>query len=307
VRFYDVDPETLGPDLVSLEATLEAGARVVVAGPLYGVPVDWRPLDDLAHRYGAVVIEDAAQGHGSLSSGLLPGSSGDLAVLSFGRGKGWTGGAGGALLVRSEAAHMLSSSVGHVASADSDGITILIKSFAQWAFGRPGLYAIPSAMPWLGLGETRYRDPLPVTRMCRRAATLTLGTREASLREAEHRPSGADLLRSGFEEAGLIPDPVRLVSPPGGTVPGYLRLPVLLPRGITGFHSLRRAKALGLASGYPRALSELAPLQPFHADTASTCPGAELLVKRLVTVPTHSHIRAATRQEIIREMDLYRA
>ncbi len=60
---------------------------------------------------------------------------------------------------------MLSSSVGHVASTDSDGITILIKSFAQWAFGRPALYAIPSAMPWLGLGETHYRDPLPVTQM----------------------------------------------------------------------------------------------------------------------------------------------
>ena len=50
----------------------------------------------------------------------------------------------------------------------------------------------------------------------------------------------------------------------------------------------------------------LAPLQAFHADRDSTYPGAQLLVKRLVTVPTHSHIRASNRKQIVREMDLYR-
>ena len=74
-------------------------------------------------------------------------------------------------------------------------------------------------------------------------------------------------------------------------MPGYLRLPVLLPDGISGFPSVRRANALGIARGYPAPLMDLAPLQPFHVGAASAFPGAERLVQELVTLPTHSLMR----------------
>ncbi|MDQ3556896.1 MAG: DegT/DnrJ/EryC1/StrS family aminotransferase, partial [Gemmatimonadota bacterium] len=68
LALYDVDPQTLAPDPASLERALEGGARVVVASPLYGVPIDWEAVDGLAAFHGAVVIEDAAQGHGTVRS-----------------------------------------------------------------------------------------------------------------------------------------------------------------------------------------------------------------------------------------------
>ncbi|MET0399208.1 MAG: DegT/DnrJ/EryC1/StrS family aminotransferase, partial [Longimicrobiaceae bacterium] len=100
VALYDVDPGTLAPDPESLERVLAAGARTVVAGPLYGVPLEWDTLRGAAGRHGALLVEDAAQGHGASWHGRPLGSLGDLSVLSFGRGKGWTGGRGGALLAR---------------------------------------------------------------------------------------------------------------------------------------------------------------------------------------------------------------
>jgi dTDP-4-amino-4,6-dideoxygalactose transaminase len=108
VRLYDLEPRTLGPDLASLEAALQAGARVVVAGPLYGIPLDWGPVQEIVRRYGAVLVEDAAQAHGCRNGVREAGMTGDLSVLSFGRGKGWTGGAGGALLVRDAALDVIS-------------------------------------------------------------------------------------------------------------------------------------------------------------------------------------------------------
>ncbi|HEX8361985.1 MAG TPA: DegT/DnrJ/EryC1/StrS family aminotransferase, partial [Longimicrobium sp.] len=94
VALYDVDPASLAPDPASLERVLAAGARLVVVAPLYGIPVDWPALERLATVYGARLIEDAAQGHGASLGGRALGSLGEMSVLSFGRGKGWTGGGG---------------------------------------------------------------------------------------------------------------------------------------------------------------------------------------------------------------------
>jgi dTDP-4-amino-4,6-dideoxygalactose transaminase len=47
IVLYDLDPDTLGPDLDSLRHALAAGARVVVISPLYGMPVDWAEIEAL--------------------------------------------------------------------------------------------------------------------------------------------------------------------------------------------------------------------------------------------------------------------
>ncbi len=231
--------------------------------------------------------------------------AGDLSVLSFGRGKGWTGGAGGALLVRNtELDTGFAAAVG-AESGDRGGMVLLLKTLAQWALGRPSLYGLPSAIPWLGLGETHYRQPTPVVPMGRRAAALALGTREASLIEAAHRLTAAEALLNTLDAAELTPDPVRTVTPGHDAVPGYLRLPVLLPDGISGFTSVGRAKALGIAPGYPIPLAGLAPLQPFHAGAPPAYPGAARLAQSLVTLPTHGLVRADDRDGIVRELASY--
>ena len=185
---YDVDPGTLSPDLDSLTAALTAGARLVVVTSLYGVPVQWRAVLECAAAVGAAVIEDAAQGFGASWLGRPLGSLGAVSVLSFGRGKGWTGGRGGALLARGRAPP--SAANGNGAGLWRE-VEVLALAAAQWAFARPAAYGLPAALPWLGLGETRYRDPVAPRPLPRAAAGLLLrgfpdAQREAA--ERNHRP-----------------------------------------------------------------------------------------------------------------------
>jgi len=160
IRLYDLDPNTLGPDLDSLARVLDRGTRVVVVAPLYGFPVDWASMDGVLALHDAVAIEDAAQGYQARWRGRPLGTLGPMSVLSFGRGKGWTGGAGGALLLRGTGARDVAR-----LSLDRRGLLdelrVLGMLTAQWLFGRPEIYWLPTAVPWLGLGETIYRDPTP--------------------------------------------------------------------------------------------------------------------------------------------------
>ena len=281
VSFYDLDPNTLAPEPESLERALAAGARVAVIAPLYGVPVDWDSLVSLASRFDASLIEDAAQGHGALWNGRRLGSMGRLAVLSFARGKGWTGGHGGALL-RNHSEY-----ADHPVPAENEFVDEAANTlglFAQWILGRPEVYGIPRAIPALGLGETVYRAPRTLTTIDRSAAMALLETEQDAEREASVRRTNADeLLRAITGNHKLKP-----VSVPSGGTAGYLRLPVRAPRGMQTFESPSRAGVLGIAPSYPSVLSELPQLAGQRAGEAGSFPGARTLVRELVTLPTHS-------------------
>ncbi|PYO66355.1 MAG: hypothetical protein DMD69_13875 [Gemmatimonadetes bacterium] len=223
IALYDVDPWTLAPDLESVTATLAEGARVVVVAPLFGIPVDWDAIERCLAAFGALAIEDAAQGQGALWRGSPLGSHGALSVLSFGRGKGWTGGRGGALLMRRFPLD------GHLATARSPGLShelaALGSATAQSLLGRPALYRLPAAIPFLHLGETRYRAPSAPRGMTRAAAallerTLPLATREAAVRKANAEallariPPDSRVRAAPRRHPGVSHDPRR---PPTGT------------------------------------------------------------------------------------------
>lgn len=285
VKFYDLDPNTLGPEPESLDRVMREGARVIVIAPLYGVPVDWDSLSSLASRHGALLIEDAAQGHGAALKGRPLGSIGRLAVLSFARGKGWTGGHGGALLRNHNeyAEHPVLAESGLVEEAANT-----IGVIAQWMLGRPEVYGIPHAIPALGLGETVYRAPGRLTTIDRAAAMVLLDTEREADGEALVRRSNADtLLRTIAENPRL-----KSISLPAGATAGYLRLPVRAPRGMRSFERPSQALTHGMAPSYPSVLAELPQLAKRSDAGSESFPGARTLVKELVTAPTHSLLTA---------------
>jgi dTDP-4-amino-4,6-dideoxygalactose transaminase len=290
---YDLDPETLSPDLESLERVLSAGARVAVIAPLYGMPVDWGALEGLANRHGTILIEDAAQGHGAAWRRKALGTIGEISTLSFGRGKGWTGGAGGAVLVRG--ASSFDSSALRDVAAGREANTI-VGLLAQWTLGRPAVYGIPHSIPALGLGETTFHPPVAPTTVPRSAAAAVLGAIESSRSEAAKRRENAQwfLERIPGEER------VRTVRPISDATPGYLRLPIRVRGGIGGFDDSARAMALGVAQSYPRSLAELAPKR---VGAERSWPGADELARDIVTLPTHSRLIAVERDEILRMIE----
>jgi perosamine synthetase len=299
IALYDVDPTTLAPDVDSLRATLAHGARVVVVSPLYGTPVDWRPIDQCAREFGAFVVEDAAQGNGATWQDRPVGSHGQLSVLSFGRGKGWTGGCGGALLARGGATGWLDDLTVERAVAPSV-VDTLVHAAAQWAFGRPETFAVPASIPWLHLGETRYSNPTPLRDMPRVAAAMLLNSQALAVREVEVRRANAAALYAGI----VSMHHVRGGGPIAGAMPGHLRYPVRLSRGMESFPDIRRAARLGIARGYPTTLAALASVQEQLNPTpgAPGLRGAEELVRTLVTLPTHSLVTADDREEILQQL-----
>ena len=302
IRFYDVNPETLSPDLESLANVLARGARIVVIAPLYGMPVDWDAVDALLGRHDAIAVEDAAQGYQAKWRGRPVGSLAPLSVLSFGRGKGWTGGAGGALLLRGLGAY--GGLEGRISERQSvaDELHVLLRLIAQWALGRPRSYALPAAIPWLELGETIYHDPTPPRLMTRTAAACLRALRAAADREASaRRANGLEIVQA--IERGTQ---VRTIRTCVNADPGFLRLPVRLARGLAGFEDPARAVRLGVLPGYPRVLAALPQVWPLLETDGERWPGGEELARTLFTVPTHSLLTAHERNELIRLLREYR-
>jgi perosamine synthetase len=295
IALYDVNPVTLAPDLASLTATLAEGARIVVVAPLYGMPVDWDAIEQCVATFGALAIEDAAQGHGACWRGRPLGSLARLSVLSFSRGKGWTAGRGGALLVRGNVPVV----DGTPPECGSMGeVTVALAALAQSALGRPETYGLPAAIPWLHLGETRYREPEEPHAMSRTAAALLERTLPLATREAEaRRGNAAGLLgRLGSRSAA------RPIAPLGGGTPGFLRLPVRLARGLDALADRSLARRLGVAAGYPTTLAALPQVRQ-RLVGAGRWPGSEDLVRQLVTLPTHSLVSAADREGLLRLLE----
>jgi dTDP-4-amino-4,6-dideoxygalactose transaminase len=292
VRFYDLDPRTLGPDPESLGAAVRDGAGSVVIAALFGVPIDWDSLDPILTR-AEVVVEDVAQGHGARWKGARLGGHGRLGVLSFARGKGWTGGGGGALLVRD--ASDLELVLGPLPRA---GVTaeleIILRAGAHRLLGRPAVYRIPRSVPLLGLGETRFRPAGEPTGMPASAAALLLDSRSTAELEGIERRRNASTYRAGLERLGIRP-----IEVPAGGEPGYVRFPVLMAGGMAAFSDPQRARALGAAASYPAPLPRLEVMARLEQAAGASWPGASRLATDLVTLPTHGLVLADERGELL--------
>ena len=300
VGFYDIDPDTLLPDMDSLTRVLAREPAAVVIAPLFGYQPDWDAIRSLARRHDVGLIEDAAQSFGALWKGEPSGGIGDLSVLSFGRGKGWTAVEGGALLGPERELVSLSESVALGRPGAKAASRILLQGFAQWALGRPLFYGLPSAVPGLELGETVYHAPVAPSFASPLSARLALQTLEISRREATARRARARemVARIEAERNGGI----RVPAAHGRSEPGNLRLP-LLASPAARRHLLARGRVLGVMPSYPRPLPELPSLKPHIAEEA-TFPGARALAERLVTLPTHSLL---TESDMSRIVQLVRA
>lgn len=288
VVLYDLDPKTLGPEVGSLRAALEHKPAAVVLAHLYGIPIDIGPTVELCGQYGASVIEDAAQGHGARYDGMPLGTFGTVAILSFGRGKGVTGGSGGALLTsQPSGVQLLLRAAGELRS-QRRGVKQLLGATAQWVLGSPRMYGIPASLPFLRLGETIYRDAVPPGSISSTAPAVLSRSWAAAERESWHRRQNASRLLQYVERS----DALDSIGPPPRGEPGYLRLPLLAAeRAVTTLASAR-ARRLGVMPGYPMALADLAGFSERCRNRSADFTGARTLAERLFTVPTHSRLSA---------------
>lgn len=103
--FIDTERDTWNMDPEALEQafSIYPGVKAVVLANLYGTPGKLDELVSVAHRHGAIVIEDAAESLGASYKGRQTGLLGDIGVISFNGNKIITGSAGGMLLTHTRA------------------------------------------------------------------------------------------------------------------------------------------------------------------------------------------------------------
>ncbi len=93
--FADIDPETYHLSSAEIEENVTENTKAVVPVDLYGLPVDIKPIREIATKHDLAVVEDAAQAHGAMYAGKPAGVFADAACWSLYASKNMTTGEGG--------------------------------------------------------------------------------------------------------------------------------------------------------------------------------------------------------------------
>jgi dTDP-4-amino-4,6-dideoxygalactose transaminase len=98
--FIDTEYDTWNMDPVALKKAFEIypDVKLVVVAHLYGTPGKIDEIRDVCKKYGALIVEDAAESFGATYKGVQTGKFGDESVISFNGNKIITGSAGGMFL-----------------------------------------------------------------------------------------------------------------------------------------------------------------------------------------------------------------
>ena len=100
--FVDIRPDTMNIDEKLIESAITERTKAIAPVHYAGVSCEMDTINEIAHRYGLKVVEDAAQGIMSTYKGRALGTIGDYGCFSFHETKNLSMGEGGALLLNNE-------------------------------------------------------------------------------------------------------------------------------------------------------------------------------------------------------------
>ena len=98
--FIDSEYETWNVNPAALEKAFEIypEVKVAVIADLYGTPCKMDEIRNVCEKYGAILIEDAAESHGATYKGRMAGTFGKYNVIRYNGNKIITGSSGGMFL-----------------------------------------------------------------------------------------------------------------------------------------------------------------------------------------------------------------
>lgn len=98
--FVDIRKDTLNIDETLIESAITSRTKAIICVHYGGVGCEVDKLQELASKYGLILIEDAAQCIGAKYKNKYLGTFGDFGTLSFHETKNIHSGEGGALLIK---------------------------------------------------------------------------------------------------------------------------------------------------------------------------------------------------------------
>ena len=99
----ELDSWNMSPEALEKAFEIYPDVRLIVIAHLYGTPGKCDEIRGIAEKYGALIVEDAAESFGATYKGVQTGMFGDWSIISFNGNKVITGSSGGMLFTDSEA------------------------------------------------------------------------------------------------------------------------------------------------------------------------------------------------------------
>ena len=281
----DLEEGTTTLNYHELTRTISNRTLAIISVHLFGIPEDSRKINELASSHNLFHIEDAAQSFGSAagsgSQGML-GTTGDIGIYSFGRGKPLTLMQGGALTTNSDTiAEVVEKKVKTLALQSS--WSAMLKALSYALFLHPRLYWIPQRLPLLKLGTTIFNLNFTIKQMDH--FTAALGTIML-----EHI---SQLTTLRFQQEVLLTHQLSCYKNyflTNGTHP-LLRFPLLM-KNRTQKESVLSAlnqSGIGATGMYPTPLNLFKDTKHYFHHTTH-CHNAISFSERIITLPLHKFL-----------------
>ena len=291
-RIVDVDRSTLDFDLDKLARTDFRRVVAIVVTNLYGLPGNLPYIARIAADNGVFLVDDAAQSLGARVGGRASGSWGDAGLISFDKGKPVSAIDGGAIVTDSNA---LAEGIRERMESwprpePFETVALLVKVAAYAACLHPRVYWLPNSLPGIGLGQTPFQPDTKFQRSSRWLSALATTMLPRLTGFNAHRVAMAARFHAGLRGAAYVTCP----QPASGSVPTYLRLPLLArDRSLRDalIAGLQRA-GIGATASYPGSIADIPELRPHLASPPDSAAGRDV-ADRILTLPTHSYVREA--------------
>lgn len=285
----DLEPDRPYMSLNEIQGAINENTIAVVALNFLGIPERMTDIRALIDRHNIILIEDSAQWFPDTDTPVSAGFSGDLVVLSFGKGKPVNLLGGGALLIKkTELTRHTKPAPTRELSALSEiklramfpVYNQIISSLAYWLL---------EALPFINLGATHYKtlDSIWALDDIRRNF-LSENIRRYQARSITAQEQIHRIVKGLSDSAVDLPSAC-----PSHAGQRLLRYPLLLPDVATRDKVLNELASAGTgaspfyASALP-AIAGVAKLTKSH----STLSHARNFADRLITLPTHSGVTA---------------
>ncbi len=292
----DIEENDFNYDIGHLAEVVGKDTLCVIATHLFGISCDLDPLLSFARSTGCYLVEDCAQAMGAELNGKKVGAFGDVGFFSLGRGKNIYVASGGIIITDSD--ELAEAFMKEYSTLKMPGLFEQLRSLCTAAllyiFSRPSMYWFPAGLPFLGIGKTTFSTKFSIQRLAGFNAGLTSGwqSKLEAFNQArrERAKTYKKILRNG--ELAFLPETE-------GSFPAYLRFPVIARSSAERdavCHDLSVA-GLGASANYPSGIADIPELNLSNKEKA-LCHAGSSLAKRILTLPTHPHVREADTKKV---------
>ena len=282
----DLEQERPWLDLHDLAGKLSERSVAIIAVALFGIPERLALIRELIRNTPIRLIEDNAQ--------CVPehrgNTTGHVTIYSFGRGKPVSVLGGGMALVNDE--NLARIMADFTAGLAQDGASALHTGLRICLYNlllHPRLYWLPYSLPFLHLGETRFRPLEQIMQMNAHLLSWLPSNMPVAEQPLTDRQSVVKSMLAELPDGCFID---LAATTCGEQVPRLLRYPVLAQSAALrdkAYHQLD-AQGLGVSKMYPAVLPQIAGMGTVLGDQGR-CAAAEDFAARLLTLPVHEGMK----------------